>query len=193
MIGGDRMDPERLDSLLSAFRQKRLLVVGDVMLDRFIWGAVSRISPEAPVPVVEVKSEDAYPGGAANVARNLLPFCANVRVAGLVGDDVYAGELDGLLSASGIDTAGLLRDPEYQTIVKTRIVASAIFAQDNQVSLARIYGAALTTGLTAASVKEWPAKIRAVTPEAVRDAAKKWLDLRRAVTGYLVKPGEKRS
>ena len=77
--------------------------------------------------------------------------------------------------------------------VKTRIVASAIFAQDNQVSLARIYGAALTTGLTAASVKEWPAKIRAVTPEAVRDAAKKWLDLRRAVTGYLVKPGEKRS
>lgn len=123
MIRATCMDPDRLDFLLSAFRQKRLLVVGDVMLDRFIWGAVSRISPEAPVPVVEVKSEDAYPGGAANVARNLLPFCANVRVAGLVGDDGYAGELDGLLSASGIDTAGLLRDPEYQTIVKTRIVA----------------------------------------------------------------------
>jgi D-beta-D-heptose 7-phosphate kinase/D-beta-D-heptose 1-phosphate adenosyltransferase len=117
------MDAARLDSLLSAFRQKKLLVVGDVMLDRFIWGAVSRISPEAPVPVVEVKSEDAYPGGAANVARNLLPFCGRVSVAGLVGDDVFAGELDGLLAASGIDTSGLLRDPEYQTIVKTRIVA----------------------------------------------------------------------
>ena len=117
------MDLTRLELLLSAFRSKRLLVVGDVMLDGFIWGAVSRISPEAPVPVVEVKSEDAYPGGAANVARNLLPFCARVSVAGLVGDDGFAGELDGLLTASGIDTTGLLRDPEYQTIVKTRIVA----------------------------------------------------------------------
>lgn len=117
------MDPARLDSLLSAFRTKRLLVVGDVMLDEFIWGAVSRISPEAPVPVVEVKSEDAYPGGAANVARNLLPFCAQVSVSGLVGEDSFASELDGLLAASGINTAGLLRDPEYQTIVKTRIVA----------------------------------------------------------------------
>jgi D-glycero-beta-D-manno-heptose-7-phosphate kinase len=118
-----RMDPTRLQSLFSSFRSKRLLVVGDVMLDEFIWGAVSRISPEAPVPVVEVKSENAYPGGAANVARNLLPFCARVSVAGLVGDDGFAGELDGLLTASGIDTTGLLRDPEYQTIVKTRIVA----------------------------------------------------------------------
>jgi D-beta-D-heptose 7-phosphate kinase/D-beta-D-heptose 1-phosphate adenosyltransferase len=117
------MNLAHLDSLFSAFCSKRLLVVGDVMLDQFIWGAVSRISPEAPVPVVEVKSEDAYPGGAANVARNLLPFCARVSVAGLVGDDMYAGELDGLLAASGIDTRGLFRDPEYQTIVKTRIVA----------------------------------------------------------------------
>ncbi|MFN0130275.1 MAG: D-glycero-beta-D-manno-heptose-7-phosphate kinase [Verrucomicrobiales bacterium] len=117
------MDANRLESLLSAIGQKRLLVVGDVMLDQFIWGAVSRISPEAPVPVVEVKSENAYPGGAANVARNLLPFCARVSVAGLVGDDGFANQLDDLLSASGIDTAGLLRDPDYQTIVKTRIVA----------------------------------------------------------------------
>jgi D-beta-D-heptose 7-phosphate kinase/D-beta-D-heptose 1-phosphate adenosyltransferase len=117
------MDSDRLESLLSVFRTKRLLVIGDVMLDRFIWGAVSRISPEAPVPVVEVKREDAYPGGAANVARNLLPFCARVSVSGLVGDDVFASELDGLLAGSGIDTQGLLRDPEYQTIVKTRIVA----------------------------------------------------------------------
>jgi len=117
------MDAARLESLFSAFRTKRLLVVGDVMLDQFIWGAVSRISPEAPVPVVEVKSEDAYPGGAANVARNLLPFCAQVSVSGLVGDDAFASELDRLLATSGINTEGLLRDPDYQTIVKTRIVA----------------------------------------------------------------------
>jgi zinc protease len=72
--------------------------------------------------------------------------------------------------------------------VKTRIIASTIFAQDNQASLARIYGAALTTGLTVASVKEWPAKVRTVTPEDVQKAAKNWLELRRAVTGYLMRP-----
>ena len=72
--------------------------------------------------------------------------------------------------------------------VKTRITASTIFSQDNQTTLARIYGAALTTGLTAASVKEWPAKIRSVTPADVQAAAKNWLDLRRAVTGYLLRP-----
>jgi zinc protease len=72
--------------------------------------------------------------------------------------------------------------------VKTRIIASTIFSQDNQTTLARIYGAALTTGLSVDSVKEWPNRIRAVTPEQVRDAAKKWLDLRRAVTGHLVRP-----
>jgi zinc protease len=74
--------------------------------------------------------------------------------------------------------------------VKTRVIASTIFAQDNQTTLARIYGAALTTGMTAASVQEWPEKIRAVTPEQVRDAARKWLDLRRAVTGHLLRPQE---
>jgi zinc protease len=79
-------------------------------------------------------------------------------------------------------------DAEEVERVKTRIVASTIFSQDNQATLARIYGAALTTGLTAASVKEWPAKIRAVTPEQVQAAARTWLDLRRAVTGYLVRP-----
>jgi zinc protease len=72
--------------------------------------------------------------------------------------------------------------------VKTRIIASTIFSQDNQTTLARIYGAALTTGLTAASVKEWPAKIRSVKPADVQAAAKNWLDLRRAVTGYLLRP-----
>ncbi len=72
--------------------------------------------------------------------------------------------------------------------VKTRIIASTIFSQDNQTTLARIYGAAVTTGMTAASVKEWPAKIRSVTPEQIQAAAKNWLDLKRAVTGHLVRP-----
>lgn len=72
--------------------------------------------------------------------------------------------------------------------VKTRVIASTIFSQDNQTTLARIYGAALTTGMNTASVKEWPEKIKAVTPEQVQEAAKKWLDIRRAVTGHLVRP-----
>ena len=65
------MKVERIQYLLDEARKQRLLVVGDVMLDEFVWGKVSRISPEAPVPVVEVQSESFYPGGAANVARNL--------------------------------------------------------------------------------------------------------------------------
>lgn len=84
------------------------------------------------------------------------------------------------IAANGVDDAELAR-------VKTRIVASAIFARDNQLSLARIYGAALTTGMTADSIIEWPDRIRAVTPEAIKAAARHWLDLRRAVTGHLVK------
>ncbi len=72
--------------------------------------------------------------------------------------------------------------------VKTRIIASTIFSQDNQTTLARIYGAAITTGMTVSAVQEWPDRIRAVTPEDVRNVAKKWLDLRRAVTGHLVRP-----
>lgn len=74
--------------------------------------------------------------------------------------------------------------------VKTRIIASTIFSQDNQTTLARIYGVALTTGMTAASVKEWPDKIRSVTAAQVQAAAKQWLNLRRAATGHLVRPQE---
>jgi zinc protease len=79
-------------------------------------------------------------------------------------------------------------DAEEVDRVKTRIIASTIFSQDNQTTLARIYGAAITTGLSVGSVKEWPDRIRSVTPEDVRVAARKWLDLRRAVTGHLVRP-----
>ncbi len=81
------MNLDRIQHLLEQARKRRLLVVGDVMLDEFVWGKVSRISPEAPVPVVEVQRESSYPGGAANVARNLREFCATVHISGLVGQD----------------------------------------------------------------------------------------------------------
>lgn len=117
------MKPSRLQQLLAEARQRRLLVIGDVMLDEFVWGKVSRISPEAPVPVVEVQSESSYPGGAANVARNLRPFCNSVQISGLVGCDVYADRLRELLSEEGIATDGLIASRELPTIVKTRIIA----------------------------------------------------------------------
>lgn len=117
------MNPERLQHLLAAATGRRLLVVGDVMLDEFVWGRVSRISPEAPVPVVEVHEESSYPGGAANVARNLRPFCAGVHLCGLVGRDVHAARLRNLLEEERITTETLVEDPERMTIVKTRIVA----------------------------------------------------------------------
>ena len=74
-----------LPAILALCRIRRVMVVGDVMLDRFIRGNVTRISPEAPVPVVQVTREDAYPGGAANVARNLAPFAGRVHVLGVTG------------------------------------------------------------------------------------------------------------
>jgi len=93
------------------------------MLDEFVWGRVSRISPEAPVPVVEVEKETSYPGGAANVARNLRPFCAGVHLCGLVGEDLHASRLRELLAEEFISSDALVTDAARSTIVKTRIVA----------------------------------------------------------------------
>ena len=93
------------------------------MLDEFVWGKVSRISPEAPVPVVHVTGESWFPGGAANVARNLREFAGNVAVAGVVGADAAGERLLGLLSETDIDVAHVHRDPAWATIVKTRIIA----------------------------------------------------------------------
>lgn len=117
------MPQETLPAILDLCRTRRVLVVGDVMLDRFIRGNVTRISPEAPVPVVHVTREDAYPGGAANVARNLALFAARVHVLGVTGTGPLTEQLHGLLTEHGIDTSGLIASPEHETIVKTRIVA----------------------------------------------------------------------
>ncbi|MFV0416201.1 MAG: bifunctional heptose 7-phosphate kinase/heptose 1-phosphate adenyltransferase [Chthoniobacterales bacterium] len=117
------MNKKRLQHILEAALTKRILVIGDVMLDQFIYGRVSRISPEAPIPVVEVTSESSYPGGAANVARNLTPFSAQVSICGLVGTDTSGQELNRMLQKSGMDTSCLLAHKSHPTIVKTRIIA----------------------------------------------------------------------
>jgi D-beta-D-heptose 7-phosphate kinase/D-beta-D-heptose 1-phosphate adenosyltransferase len=93
------------------------------MLDEFVWGRVVRISPEAPVPVVEVQRESSYPGGAANVARNLRPFCQAVHIFGLIGKDAAGKKLLGILREEHILTDSLLQQSRFPTTVKTRIIA----------------------------------------------------------------------
>ena len=113
----------RLREILARAAGKRILVIGDLMLDEFVWGKVGRISPEAPVPVVEVTGETFYPGGAANVARNLREFIDGVSVIGMVGTDRSGRRLRDLLHEQKIETERVIEDADFRTIVKTRIIA----------------------------------------------------------------------
>jgi D-beta-D-heptose 7-phosphate kinase/D-beta-D-heptose 1-phosphate adenosyltransferase len=113
----------RVRQLLAAARRARLLVVGDVMLDQFIWGRVSRISPEAPVPVVEFDRESFMPGGAANVARNLTALGAQTQLLSVVGRDAAARQLRSLLETNRVECAGVLARANRPTSIKTRIIA----------------------------------------------------------------------
>ncbi len=117
------MTPDRLEAILEEALAKRLLVIGDLMLDEFVWGKVGRISPEAPVPVVEVTGESFFPGGAANVARNLREFLDRVSVIGLMGKDRNGQRLRQLLAEYKIDMSDSIEDEKFPTIVKTRIIA----------------------------------------------------------------------
>jgi D-beta-D-heptose 7-phosphate kinase/D-beta-D-heptose 1-phosphate adenosyltransferase len=113
----------RVRKLLETARQTRILVLGDVMLDQFLWGRVARISPEAPVPVVEFERESFMPGGAANVARNLADLTVPTDLFGVVGQDDAAKKLKRLLMLQGIGYAGVLSNAKRDTSVKIRIVA----------------------------------------------------------------------
>src|SRR5256886_9934906 len=117
------MDLQRLRLILDRAASKRVLVVGDLMLDEFVWGKVGRISPEAPVPVVEVTGESFFPGGAANVARNLREFIDKVSVVGMIGKDRSGQQLRELLAKGKIDISDSIEDDKFPTIVKTRIIA----------------------------------------------------------------------
>jgi D-glycero-beta-D-manno-heptose-7-phosphate kinase len=104
--------------------QLRVLVVGDLMLDRYVWGKVSRISPEAPVPIVDVERVESRPGGAANVALNIAVMGAQVAVCGVVGNDDHGRTLLGHLRQDGFDT-GLVRSlPDRITTEKTRVIGN---------------------------------------------------------------------
>jgi len=117
------LSASRAKQILSAATKARVLVLGDVMLDQFIWGGVSRISPEAPVPVVDFERESFMPGGAANVARNLTSLNVSTELFGAIGNDSAAAQLKKLLDKQKIGCNGLIANASRHTSVKTRVVA----------------------------------------------------------------------
>jgi rfaE bifunctional protein kinase chain/domain len=116
-------DPAALRALVARFAGRRIVVWGDLMLDRYLWGRVDRISPEAPVPVVEIERETFSLGGAGNVAANLRALGAEAVLAGVLGGDREGDQLIEALAQRGIDTGRIVRDPARPTTVKTRVIA----------------------------------------------------------------------
>lgn len=118
-----RLDLRRLERLVDDFRSVRLLVVGDLVLDEYIWGDVERVSPEAPVPVVHVRDETTMLGGAANVARNVVALGGSADCGSVIGDDSAGRRIVDLLKDLGVDPGGLVRVPGRPTTRKSRVIA----------------------------------------------------------------------
>lgn len=117
------IDNTKAKSIIDSIGGNEIAVIGDVMLDEYLWGDVERISPEAPVPVVQINRESSAPGGAANVAANIVGLEDKPFLIGVAGNDNAAAILDWLLREQGIDTAGMIIDPQRPTTIKTRILA----------------------------------------------------------------------
>ena len=162
----------RLAPLIEAFASKRILVIGDLMLDEFLWGKVSRISPEAPVPVVEITREEFFPGGAANVARNLAEFTRHASILGVTGACPHAEKLTQLLASEGVDVGPVQSHDCYQTIVKTRISAR----QQQVVRIDREKRVALHPEHAAAALEKIAAMLPAIDAVIVEDYGKGLLD-----------------
>lgn len=118
------LNEKRAHELLDKCKGKEIAVVGDVMLDRYFWGSVSRVSPEAPVPVVDVDKETYHLGGAANVANNLKSIGLSPLLCGSLGSDNPGRLFKDISKDSGIDTSGLYSNPDRPTTVKTRIIGN---------------------------------------------------------------------
>ncbi len=140
----------RLAALVRRLRGVRVLVVGDLMLDQFIWGRVERISPEAPVPVVHVTHEDLRPGGAGNVVTNLTALGGRAAIGGIVGRDAAGARLRAALAALGADTGGVVVTRDTSTIRKTRIIA-----HHQQVVRLDREGPAVHDGPAARRLRDW--------------------------------------
>jgi rfaE bifunctional protein kinase chain/domain len=118
------VDREHVKQTVASFAGKRIAVVGDLMLDRYFWGKVNRISPEAPVPVVEVEKEQMRFGGAANVAHNIQQLGGNPLLIGLIGDDHPGTTFLEMLRQQNIETGGIVADGGRPTTIKTRVIAA---------------------------------------------------------------------
>lgn len=118
-----QISEQRLTQLLSCMKGKRIAVVGDLMLDRYFWGNVSRISPEAPVPVVDLETEQARLGGAANVAMNIKSLGGTPVLVGVIGADSSGKQLFELIRENDFPTGGVVVDSSRPTTVKTRVIA----------------------------------------------------------------------
>lgn len=114
---------DRAESIIGNFAAQRILVVGDIMLDRYIFGNADRISPEAPVPVVRVEREREVPGGASNVGLNIKTLGGEANLCGATGDDFHGRQLRELLYSAKIGVDGLIEQARHPTTVKTRIIA----------------------------------------------------------------------
>ena len=117
------MSKKKASTIIDNFSRSGVLVVGDIMADHFIWGRVSRISPEAPVPVVEVKKDNFMLGGCANVLNNIFSAGGRVYLAGVVGADDTGRRLLAEFRQRGVDTAGIAVEEGRPTTLKTRVVA----------------------------------------------------------------------
>jgi len=113
----------RLKSIVSNFSNARVMVIGDLILDEFIWGKVRRISPEAPVPVVEVERESLCLGGSANVVNNLHALGCRVALCGVIGKDENGKRLKNILEGMDIDCGGVIVKEDRPTAIKTRVIA----------------------------------------------------------------------
>ena len=118
-----RLELRRLERLIDEFPRVRLLVVGDLVLDEYVWGDVERVSPEAPVPVVHVRDETVMLGGAANAARNVVALGGSVECCSVVGDDSAGRRLIELLKDLGVSPDGIAVVPGRPTTRKTRVIA----------------------------------------------------------------------
>ncbi|MDP7033519.1 MAG: D-glycero-beta-D-manno-heptose-7-phosphate kinase [Planctomycetota bacterium] len=127
----------RLTKVLESIGYPRVLVIGDIILDRYVWGDVDRISPEAPISVLDVQREESRPGGAGNAAYNLAALQAHVFLAGIVGEDGEADETRTLLAELGVDSSLIFSDPSRPTTVKTRMIAQnqQVLRVDHEVRL----------------------------------------------------------
>ncbi len=117
------MTPETLSNLLQKFERCRVLVIGDLMLDEYLWGPIQRISPEAPVPILSVVQQDSTLGGSGNVVKNLADLSACVVAIGVIGDNIAGQRLLEQLDRLGVDREGVQRDPARKSTRKTRLIS----------------------------------------------------------------------